>query len=396
MSQKTIVCLYTHGGGMRGLIPALIMQRIEEKTGLAMVDMVDIFSGPSTGSILNAAINVPHPHQPDRPKYRARHLVRFYEREGRRIFPQDALRQLRGMLHDFNNRVTKIETLDWLMSRGHYDPTNLGRSLRALYGRTQLSDALRSIVIPVYNIGEPTEAKRKSKNPMSAIGHHAIWLKKITIDKAKTPQIMTKVSMFDAVMGSTAAPTYFPCHEFEAELNGKKETITAVDGSIFDSAPITYMSLLRRHVPKNTKIIMVVLGTGMSKISYTKDEWNRFGSLGVVDPANNMPLINIFFNASESALASAFEEELGDGLYVFNKSLTPPNSSKLSKKQARKAREELNLPDQNLDDASPENIERLKTFTETIIQENQEQFDHLCDFLVDNHKKRSKKSIFGS
>ena len=59
---------------MRGLIPALVMQRIEERTGLHMSDMVDIFAGPSTGAILNAALNIPHPYDPKKPKYKARHF----------------------------------------------------------------------------------------------------------------------------------------------------------------------------------------------------------------------------------------------------------------------------------------------------------------------------------
>ena len=77
-----------------------MMSRIEAETGLRMADMVDIFAGPSTGAILNAALTIPHPDNPNRPKYRARHLVRFYEREGLKIFPQDQFREFRGIIHD--------------------------------------------------------------------------------------------------------------------------------------------------------------------------------------------------------------------------------------------------------------------------------------------------------
>ncbi|MEK7801672.1 MAG: hypothetical protein AAB276_04380, partial [Pseudomonadota bacterium] len=78
--KKPIIALFNYGGGMRGLIPAHFMQKIEEATGLHMSDMVDIFMGPSTGSILNAALNIPSPHDSTQPKYKARHMVRFYER----------------------------------------------------------------------------------------------------------------------------------------------------------------------------------------------------------------------------------------------------------------------------------------------------------------------------
>ncbi len=384
MSQKTVICLYTHGGGMRGLIPALIMQEIEARTGLAMADMIDIFSGPSTGSILNAAMNIPHPREPDRPKYKARHLVLFYEREGGRIFPQDALREFRGFLHDFNNRVTKIKRLDWVMNRGHYDPANLGRSLRALYGKAKLSDSLRNLIIPVYNIAEPPLPKDGDSTPETTLGSHAVWLKKIGFNKGVQPATCTDVSLFDAVMGSTAAPTYFPCHKFKVKMDDKKSkvnTITAIDGSVFDSPPITYMSVLQRYLPPKTKVIMIVLGTGMTQISFTKDQWNKFGSLGVVDPVHGLPLINIFFHAAESALSSAFEEKIGDNVFIFNKSLVPTAKNH-------------DLPEQDIDDASPDNIRRMKKFTAELLEEHEDQLDELCKILVKHHEKTRKKSLF--
>ena len=95
-SKKPIVVLFNYGGGIRGLIPAHIMARIEEATGLAMADMVDIFAGPSTGAILNAARNVPSPDDPSRPKFKASDMVTFYENEGAKIFPVDRFREFRA------------------------------------------------------------------------------------------------------------------------------------------------------------------------------------------------------------------------------------------------------------------------------------------------------------
>ena len=110
--DKTIVVLFNYGGGMRGLIPAHIMTAIEEKTGLAMADMVDVFCGPSTGAILNAALNIPDPEKPDRPRWKARHMVKFYEREGIKIFPPDRFRDFRGFIHDFSYSTMKIGQLN--------------------------------------------------------------------------------------------------------------------------------------------------------------------------------------------------------------------------------------------------------------------------------------------
>ena len=125
MSGRTIIALFNYGGGMRGLVPAHIMATIEKRTGLAMTDMVDIFCGPSTGAILNAAMNIPHPHKPGCPKYKAKFMVRFYEQEGLKIFPPDKFRSFRSFIHDFNNRTMKIGQLNTLFEHGHYSRDHL-------------------------------------------------------------------------------------------------------------------------------------------------------------------------------------------------------------------------------------------------------------------------------
>lgn len=372
---------------MRGLIPAHFMNRIEETTGLYMSDMIDIFMGPSTGSILNAALNIPSPHDPTKPKFRARHMVRFYEREGGHIFPRDSFRSLRSMIHDFNNRTIQIEQLGNLVRHGHYEQASLGRSLRALYGRNKISDSLKSLVIPVYNIegtasyNNASPSRPHRGNPFLNEGGHAMWLKNLKFDGCLNPSPCPEVDIFDAVMGSTAAPTYFPCHSFPIKKTPDSPTgsIAAIDGSIFDNPCISYMGALRPHLPPERPLIMIVLGTGYSNRSIRKDDWNRYGSLGVVDPNNDMPLINIFFHAPETALVDAFETEIGENLYVFNKSLVSGPFVD-------------DYPNTDIDDASPENIRRLKNFFEMTVEENRKPFDELCEILVTNYEQKGDTS----
>lgn len=386
--DKTIIALFNYGGGLRGLVPAHIMARIEEATGLRMVDMIDIFAGPSTGAILNAAMTLPHAENPARPRYRARHLVRFYEREGENIFPPDRFREMRGIIHDFNNRTLKLAQMNALIRHGHYDPSRLGTALRALYGDAKLSDALRSLIIPTYNIdgggisalnepGETGDSAAHTVNNITDPGGHAMWLKHIRHDHPtgsihNTP----RVSTFDAVMASCAAPTYFPCHTLPLQFPDQPPRIySAIDGVIFDNPCISYIGAIRRHVPPDHKLIMIILGTGYTNRSVKGDDWNRYGALGIVDPVNDLPLINIFFHASESALMDSFAEEMGDNLFIFNKSLVPGAP---------------NMPSTQIDDASPENFKRLRVFHEEIIEENRARFDRLCHLLTTHHDRRGR------
>lgn len=390
--KKPLIALFNYGGGMRGLIPAHFMQKIEETTGLQMIDMVDVFMGPSTGSILNAALTMPHPHEPNRPKFRARHMVRFYEREGIQIFPRDSFRAFRSMIHDFNNRTMRIGQLDALFKHGHYEHANLGRALRALFGRSKLSDSLASLIVPVYNIdgrypsspkekGETSDAPVHTVNNFINEGGHALWLKNIKFEGAQRLKPIPDVNVYDAVMGSTAAPTYFPCHHFlmgSGDNGFRDRDVAAIDGSIFDNPCMSYLGALQQHVPADREVILIVLGTGYFNRSIRKEDWNRYGSIGVVDPSNDMPLINIFFYASETALFETFTEQMGSNLHVFNKSLVSGPYMD-------------DYPSTNIDDASPENIRRLRNFYEMMLEENRKKFDQICQILVENYDRRTKE-----
>lgn len=383
--DKTIIALFNYGGGLRGLVPAHIMSRIEEATGLRMTDMVDIFAGPSTGAILNAAMTLPHADNPARPRYRARHLVRFYEREGANIFPADRFREMRGIIHDFNNRTLKLSQMNALLRHGHYNPANLGRCLRALYGDARLSDSLASLIIPTYTIdggqleavAEPGEEPSAPVHTQNNIKHggRALWIKNIH-DGNATPT--PSVSTYDAVMASTAAPTYFPCHRLTLEYPGQPvHTYATIDGGIFDNPCVSYLGAIRRHIPADHKLIMIILGTGYTNKPVMAEDWNRYGALGIVDPVNDLPLINIFFHASESALIDSFADEMGDNLFVFNKSILASGN---------------NGPSTQIDDASPENFNRLRLFHEEILEENRARFDALCHLLTAHYEQRKNPS----
>jgi patatin-like phospholipase/acyl hydrolase len=396
--KEPVIALFNHGGGIRGLIPAHIMTRIEKKTGQRMSEMVDIFCGPSTGAILNAALTLPHEEHPHRAKYRARHMVMFYEREGANIFPRDRFRELRGLLHDFNNRLTKIGQLESIFKHGHYSPKHLGKALRLLYGHAKLSDSLKSLVIPFYSIDgynvpdgyNPEEPSRSMKH-YAREGGHAVWLRHMKLYNGKhyinnKPQ----VSLYDAVMASCAAPTYFPCHIFDIGWNDDRGTkeYAGIDGNIFDNPAVSYFGSLQKQLDPHQKMKMICLGTGYTNRSIQKEQWNRYGSLGVVDPVNDLPLINIFFHASESALSHSLLHELGDDLYMFNKTIQSGEASN---------------PSMQIDDGSPENLKRMREFAYNMMEENAGQLDEICEILVQNrdskettrkHKDKDRKSIF--
>ncbi len=388
-TREPVIALFNCGGGLRGLIPAHIMTRIEKKTGLRMSEMVDIFCGPSTGAILNAALTLPHPDHPHRAKYYARHLVRFYEREGAKIFPQDRFRELRGLLHDFNNRLTKISQLESVFKHGNYDPSYLSKALRALYGSAKLTDSLKSLVIPFYSIdgnnipdGYSNETNSTAARHYARSGGHAVWLRHMKLHNEKHQNGITPdVLLHDAVMASCAAPTYFPCHNLDIGWPDQRgiKSYSAIDGNIFDNPAVSYYGAIQKHLDPHQKLVMIGLGTGYTNRTFKKEKWNKYGSLGVVDPVNDLPLINIFFHASESALSHSLLHELGGDFHMFNKTLLDDDPDN---------------PNISIDDGSPENLKKMRQFAEALMEEYADQLDDVCHMLVNNRDRKfqSEKS----
>ena len=75
------------GGGVRGLVPALILAEIEERTGRPIYQQFDLIVGTSTGSILALGLTRPSDADARRPAFAAKDLVQLYRAHAARIFP---------------------------------------------------------------------------------------------------------------------------------------------------------------------------------------------------------------------------------------------------------------------------------------------------------------------
>src|SRR4029453_4043476 len=70
------------GGGIRGVLPALLLGELERRTGRPTADVFDLITGTSTGGILALALTAPRPG----PRFTPADLVTLYETQGGRIF----------------------------------------------------------------------------------------------------------------------------------------------------------------------------------------------------------------------------------------------------------------------------------------------------------------------
>src|SRR5919198_1933113 len=117
------------GGGIRGLIPALVLAEIESRTGRRIADMVDLLAGTSTGGIIACGLAKPTPMP-------ASEIARIYEEEGPEIFSRSLLK-----------RITSVE--GFLDER--YSSDGLVASLQQHLGDTHMTEATVPLLLTAYD-----------------------------------------------------------------------------------------------------------------------------------------------------------------------------------------------------------------------------------------------------
>jgi patatin-like phospholipase/acyl hydrolase len=211
------------GGGIRGLIPALVLAEIERRTGRAMRDMVDLVAGTSTGAILACALTRPDPLP-------AARIAELYVEEGPRIFDRSLLK-----------RITSVD--GYLDER--YDDDGLRGVLDRWLGDTRLSDAVPALLITVYDL----ERRR------------AVLLRR-----------EDDVSMTEAAHASSAAPTYFePVRVGDATL---------VDGGVYALNPAG----LAYAEARGDLELLLSLGTGSMTRPLPYEQVRDWGRLEWAEP----------------------------------------------------------------------------------------------------------------
>src|SRR4051794_23681 len=118
------------GGGIRGLIPALVLADIERRTGRPIGRSFDLIAGTSTGGIIACALARPEPMP-------ASKIAEIYVDDGPDIFHRSLLK-----------RVTSVDGL--LDER--YDDAGLNASLARHLGDTALREAVPDVLIAAYDI----------------------------------------------------------------------------------------------------------------------------------------------------------------------------------------------------------------------------------------------------
>lgn len=236
-----VLCI--DGGGIRGLIPALVLAEIELRTGRRTADMVDLIAGTSTGGLL--ACGLTRPGSDGRPRFGAEELAGIYLEEGPRIFRRDTLK-----------RVTSAD--GWLDER--YDDDALNAALARYLEDARLSDALTEVLVTAYEIHD----------------RFAFFFRSA---RARTDPAYD-FPMVHVARATAAAPSYFEPARV-TDVAGAR-TYPLVDGGVYAVNPsmCAYADVLRDGEIE----LMLSLGTGERTRAYTYAEARNWGRLEWAKP----------------------------------------------------------------------------------------------------------------
>jgi uncharacterized protein len=361
------------GGGIRGIIPAIILNYIEKKTRRRIADMFDLVAGTSTGGILALGLTKRNSDSGINcePEYTAAELRDFYSKYGKKIFSGEpdcaSDNDIIGFYQKYGQKVLGDKhSINALLgpkfgSKGREDV------LKELLGNGFISDAVEETLITSYD----TELRA----PIFFTSEYGSE----EIDSVEARKICVGFKMFEAAMATTAAPTFFTPYKLLTSHRTDEGYYSLIDGGVVANNPsliaMTEMistskkrdrekTELERENLQHDDILVVSLGTGSFTRKYKYNNVKKWGQLQWVNP-----MIDIVLDSQSESVAYQLQNlMLTDGAcrnyYRFQFPLSGEDGR------------------DDMDNASSNNIEYLEEIGEKIIEQKKHYLDELCDVLV--------------
>jgi len=248
------------GGGIRGLIPALLLAELEERAGRPVFELFDLMAGTSTGGILVCALAGPEPLP-------AAQVAAIYEEEGPRIFDRSVWQRIRsgeGLIDE------------------KYDAAALDRALGRFLADKRLSGAQPELLVPTYDTAGPGPYFFKTSNARADAAHDA--------------------PLSEVARATSSAPTYF-----EPLALGARALI---DGGVFAVNPAMSAFAEALRIDPGVEVTLVSLGTGERT---RKRSFEEIKDWGLVEWAR--PILDVVFDGSSDAVDYQLRHALAAGRY---------------------------------------------------------------------------------
>lgn len=325
------------GGGICGILPAAILAHLERlvqlqtgNPGARVVHYFDFLAGTSTGGIITCLLNCPKSEHDPTPRFSAEEVLEFYVKHGPDIFKASRVRRFFGSVG---------------LASDKYDVAELEKLLKKRLGNLRLRQALRPCLVPAYSL------------EMGATYFFC------SHDLAEEGREYRDFYLRDVCRATSAAPSYFePAGVFSAT----KVRHAFVDGGVFANNP-TLCAIAEvskaRGVIDPMQMLLVSLGTGKTPRTF---DFNRFKSKLALF------LVPDLINIMMSGVAETTHHIVKN---VFR-------TLKVDQQYIRLDAEIANPKVGEMDNASRQNIDRLRAIAGSFIENNEENLAQLAAQLI--------------
>jgi len=316
------------GGGIRGIIPAMVLTEVERRTGKPISSLFDLIAGTSTGGII--ALGLTKPDENRAPEYSAQEIAELYSGRGEKIFSSSILHQLSSA---------------WGLLDEKYPATEVEKVFDDYFGEARLKDALTNVLVTSFEI--------ELRSP---------WFFRNTEAK-KRPEY--DFPMKKVARATSAAPTYFEPLRLEGEGKDKGKHWALVDGGVYANNPAMCALADARTAHGADDVLVFSLGTGEPTEGLP---WKDAKDWGLVGWAR--PLLDIVFEGVSDTVG-----------YQINQ-LCPPVEGKPRSFRLQVQLPQLKTAIDDIDDATKATIEALQGVAERLIQKSDKELDDLCSELT--------------
>lgn len=326
-----VTILAIDGGGIRGLLPARMLQEIQfrlraagDRNPLAL--HFDLIAGTSTGALI--ALRTALLDRDGAEPYSAADIVDLYVRRGKEIFPP-RLRTTHKAIQAF---------------RYKYAGAGLEGLLADLFGDASLNSAATNLLITSFD----TEAMEP--HCMRGGPSRATWANHLDY------------YMRDAARASAAAPTFFPPARV-SPIGFPHIRLSLIDGAVFANNPsgLAYVESTKIF-PSEDDILILSLGTGKERRGFCYDEIHSWGYVEWINPVRGFPL---------GAIVSAAQSE------TVNHQL-----SRIRGVRYLRIDTPLRDCDSPIDDSSGRNLDCLNRLADEMLEENDGRIDEVLKTLI--------------
>lgn len=245
------------GGGIRGIIPAMVLERIEAATGRPIARQFDLIVGTSTGGIMALLLTVPGPN--GGPRYTAAQITELYTVHGRDLFsapPGYGQGRPPGTFP-------------------RYPAESVTATLNRYFGEVTLGQALAHVVVDAYDLETCRPAYFQ-----------------YPIDRPDSDFYMR-----DVARATSAFPGLFPPAEIRSVDGGTTRRL--IDGGVMSANPATLAAAYARVYAWDAPIWLISLGTGVHEVPVP---WPDAQEWGFMQWAMDGALVeSMFTGASYSA-----------------------------------------------------------------------------------------------